>query len=70
MRSLEELKSIDDGGSFDLLVKEAEKAANGDEFLKFELLTGSVLRGFRDMNIWKGLADKAFRKETNINNGL
>ncbi|KAK0608727.1 hypothetical protein LWI29_035095 [Acer saccharum] len=75
MRSLEELKSIDDGGSFDLLVKETEKAANGEEPLKLELLTGSVLRGFRDMHIRKAmerkrLADEAFRKETNINNGL
>ncbi|TXG71967.1 hypothetical protein EZV62_000546 [Acer yangbiense] len=75
MRSLEELKSIDDGGSFDLLVKEKEKAANGDEPLKLELLTDSVLRGIIDMHIRKAmerkrLADEAFRKETNINNGL
>ncbi|TXG71969.1 hypothetical protein EZV62_000548 [Acer yangbiense] len=75
MRSLEELKSIDDGGSFDLLVKEKEKASNGDEPLKLELLTGSVLRGFRDMHVRKAmerkrLADEAFRKESNINNGL
>ncbi|KAK1591799.1 hypothetical protein Q3G72_013861 [Acer saccharum] len=75
MRSLEELKSIDDGGSFELLVKETEKAANGDGHLKLELLTGSVLREFRDMYIRKAmerkrLADEAFRKETNINNGL
>ncbi|KAI9196419.1 hypothetical protein LWI28_023766 [Acer negundo] len=75
MRSLEELKSIDDGGSFDLLVEEKEKAANGDEPLKLELLTGSVLRGFIGMHFQKAmerkrLADEAFRKETNINNGL
>ncbi|KAI9196020.1 hypothetical protein LWI28_020321 [Acer negundo] len=75
MRSLEELKSIDDGGSFDLLVKEKEKAANGDEPLKLELLTDSVLPGFIDMHYRKAmerkrLADEAFRKETNINNGL
>ncbi|KAK1563801.1 hypothetical protein Q3G72_033051 [Acer saccharum] len=70
MRSLEELKSIDDGGCFDLLVNEAEKAANGNELLKSGLLTESVLQGFIDMHIRKGLADEAFRKETTINNGL
>ncbi|KAI9160612.1 hypothetical protein LWI28_009950 [Acer negundo] len=41
MWSLEELKFIDDGGSFDLIVQETEKAANGDELLKLELLTDS-----------------------------
>ncbi|KAK4859562.1 hypothetical protein QYF36_007669 [Acer negundo] len=38
MWNLEELKSINDGGSFDQIVKEKEKAAvNGDELLKLEL---------------------------------
>ncbi|KAK2646937.1 hypothetical protein Ddye_022132 [Dipteronia dyeriana] len=74
MWCLEELKSIDDGGCFDLLVKETEKAANGDEILKLELLTDSVLRGFIDRHIRKAverkrLTDEAFRKERN-NNGF
>ncbi|KAK2646929.1 hypothetical protein Ddye_022124 [Dipteronia dyeriana] len=72
MWSLEDLKYIDGGGSFDLLVKETEKAANGDELLKLELLTDTVLRGFIDMHIRKAmerkrLADEALRKETNKN---
>ncbi|KAK4860087.1 hypothetical protein QYF36_017106 [Acer negundo] len=44
MWSLEELKSIDDGGSFNLIIKEIEKDTNDDELLKFELLTDSVLK--------------------------
>ncbi|TXG71965.1 hypothetical protein EZV62_000544 [Acer yangbiense] len=58
MWSLEELKSIDDGGSFDLIVKETEKAANGDKLLKLGLLTDSVLRGYIDMHIRKAMERK------------
>ncbi|KAK1592265.1 hypothetical protein Q3G72_022036 [Acer saccharum] len=66
MRSLEELKSIDDGGSFDLLIKETEKAANGDELLKLELLKDSVVRGFVDMNIRKAMEKKRLADEAAI----
>ncbi|KAK1578186.1 hypothetical protein Q3G72_028287 [Acer saccharum] len=55
MWSLEELKSIDDGGSFDLIVKETEKAANGDELKegwKDALKEAANLSGF-DSGVYK-----------------
>ncbi|KAL5782535.1 hypothetical protein ACOSP7_007564 [Xanthoceras sorbifolium] len=75
MRTLEELKSIDDGGSFDRLVETAEEAANGDESWKLKLLAEVVIRDFVDMQLRKATERKllavkeaeeeAFRKESN-----
>ncbi|KAL5785462.1 hypothetical protein ACOSQ2_007854 [Xanthoceras sorbifolium] len=58
MRTLEELKSIDDGGSFDRLVESAEEAANGDESMKLKLLAEVVIRDFIDMQCRKAMERK------------
>ncbi|KAK4860001.1 hypothetical protein QYF36_015712 [Acer negundo] len=48
MWSLEELKSIDDSGSFDLIVNEADKAANGDKLLKDKIWSLEELKSIDD----------------------
>ncbi|KAK4859573.1 hypothetical protein QYF36_007834 [Acer negundo] len=48
MWSLEELISINDGGPFDLIVNETDKAANGDELLKEKMWSLEELKSIDD----------------------
>ncbi|KAK4860325.1 hypothetical protein QYF36_021295 [Acer negundo] len=64
MWSLEELKSIDDGGYFDLIINETEKAANGDELLKEKMWSLEELKSKDDGGSF-GLIIKEIEKDAN-----